>query len=399
MDLSRLHVAIAGGGIGGLGAALVLAGHGARVTVFERVAEPLAVGAAIGLQPNGLAVLAGLGLSEPLHAAGRAGRRARIERGDGRLIADVTMTDWGHGFDHVLLIRRSDLSATLLKAAAAAERVTLRLGANIIAATHAGEVTIEGLDGTETQTADLVIGADGVHSCVRNSGRFRARVRRGVSYVRGLSPAVGVTDTFTESWTGQGIFGTMPLNDGTYFFSSIGTGVLRAAAAARDLDAYRAVWAQACPLSHDVLAPLERFEELLINEVVRVDCGGWFDGTLVLLGDAAHGMSPNLGQGANSALVDAAVLAFALEGAPDLPTGLARYERRRKLPVRRVQDAGDMLARLNERTNPALRAVRDGALTALAKARGDTPMDRAVMQEDPKWLAKVAGGGAASTPA
>jgi 2-polyprenyl-6-methoxyphenol hydroxylase-like FAD-dependent oxidoreductase len=390
MELSRLHIAIAGGGIGGLAAALVLARRGVRVTVLERIAEPRAVGAGIGLQPNGLAVLAGLGLAERLHAVGRTGRSGRIERGDGRLIAEATMTNWGGGFDHVLLVRRSDLLATLLDAAQADPRVEVKLGATVTRSSRTGELAVESPGGSEIVHADLVIGADGVHSAVRATGRFGAHVKRGVSYVRGLSPATGVTESFTESWTSRGIFGTMPLPDGTYFFSSTGTRDLRAAIAARDLNAYRGIWAEACPLSRAVLAPLERFEELLINEVVRVDCRQWSDGAITLLGDAAHGMSPNLGQGANSALVDGVVLAHSLAEAPDLPNALDRYERRRRLAVRRVQNLGDRIAMLNERTNPMLRAMRDGLLEAIAR-RAKGPMDRGVMQEDPKWLAAEAG--------
>jgi len=226
---------------------------------------------------------------------------------------------------------------------------------------------------------------------VRAHGDHGARIRRALSYVRGLSPATNVSDAFVESWTRRGIFGTMPLPNGTYFFSSTGTRALSAAIAAQDLDAYRSIWAEACPLSREVLAPLTHFDDLLINEVIRVDCARWSNGKVTLLGDAAHGMSPNLGQGANSALVDAVVLADSLAKSNDVAQALATYERRRKPAVRRVQDTGDRLASLNERTNPLLRAMRDSALTVLF-GRMNAPLDRELMQEDPKWLRREAAG-------
>ena len=85
----------------------------------------------------------------------------------------------------------------------------------------------------------------------------------------------------------------------------------------------------------------------------------WSDGKLVLLGDAAHAMAPNLGQGANSALVDAAVLALELRRCSTLDEGLAAYEQRRRKPVRRVAEMSSRLGRLAELTHPVARFLRD----------------------------------------
>jgi len=97
------------------------------------------------------------------------------------------------------------------------------------------------------------------------------------------------------------------------------------------------------------------FDDLLVNDVARIDCDRWSVGRLVLLGDAAHAMAPNLGQGANSALVDAAVLVAELSDG-SRPDPLGRYARRRRAAVRAVQDRADTLAALAGVTNPVLRA-------------------------------------------
>ena len=120
----------------------------------------------------------------------------------------------------------------------------------------------------------------------------------------------------------------------------------------------------------------------MIHPVRRVDCERWHDGALVLVGDAAHAMAPNLGQGANSALVDAAVLLDELRRAADLPAALAAYEARRRPAVRWVADTADRLGALAEWTHPAARWLRDRLLMpAVARFAPATDPAR-VLQED-----------------
>jgi 2-polyprenyl-6-methoxyphenol hydroxylase-like FAD-dependent oxidoreductase len=109
------------------------------------------------------------------------------------------------------------------------------------------------------------------------------------------------------------------------------------------------------------------FDDLLVNTVRSVACRRWFSGRLVLLGDAAHAMPPNLGQGANSALVDGVVLAEELASAPSVKDALAAYDKRRRPLARRVQKTAEMLQRLCgiERVT-ALRA-RDALLVGFAR--------------------------------
>jgi 2-polyprenyl-6-methoxyphenol hydroxylase-like FAD-dependent oxidoreductase len=135
----------------------------------------------------------------------------------------------------------------------------------------------------------------------------------------------------------------------------------------RDLAAFRAAWARSYPASAPILAGLSSFDELLENEVIRVDCTRWHDGRLVLLGDAAHAMAPNLGQGANSALVDAAVLADELRRNDALEQALTAYHTRRAKAVRRVADASARLGALAEVTHLVPRTVRDRLLMPIAR--------------------------------
>jgi 2-polyprenyl-6-methoxyphenol hydroxylase-like FAD-dependent oxidoreductase len=294
--------------------------------------------------------------------------------------------DFGGGLDHVLAIRRRRLHDLLLGAVRAAHpQVALRLGTEVTGAGGDGTVGFQAGGVAGTATGDLVVGADGVGSVVRQGGDFGARTRPGATYLRGL---VAGDDLGLEGewWTPLGLFGGAPMGDGTtYFYGSATRPPVAAALAAGDLAGLRAAWAAALPLAGRVLERVQDPAELLVNQVVRVDCERWHDGRLVLVGDAAHAMAPTLGQGANSALVDAAVLAAELAGGGPPEAALARYTARRRPAVRRVQDTADRVARLAELASPPLRRARDRLLAA-ASGLGAERRVRAVQQEDPARL-------------
>lgn len=370
---------ISGAATGGCAAALFMARAGANVTLVERVAEPKAIGAGIAMAENGLAVLESLGFARALEVA-KPVTEVRIVDGHGRTL----LAPRGKP-PRAVMVRRATLQGMLLDAVAKEPTIQPRFGRTVVRATPAGEVT---LDDGSTSGADLVIGADGAHSRVRDGGQFGARVRRGIRYVRMLLPADVATGT--EAWTHAGLFGAFAVDGGTYAFASCGTADCRAALDARDLEAFRAAWQGAYPASARILAGLRTFDELLQNEVVRVDCARWSDSRLVLVGDAAHAMAPNLGQGANSALVDAAVLFDELDRAPTLAEGLLAYERRRRKAVRRVSDASSRLGALAEITFPAARALRDRVLLPVVSLFATTDATALLLQEPTEVLRAIA---------
>ena len=383
MDIGSSRVVVVGGATGGCAAALLLARAGARVTLLERVARPRAIGAGLGLAENGMAVLEALGLEAAIGARARWVAGARIVDGRGR-----TLLDPGTHAPRVWMIRRGDLQSVLLDAVAAEPGITARFGTEVMSARPDGGVTARAGATQVELAADLVIGADGVHSRAREGGDFLPAVDwRGIPYLRGL--VTGVVATGVEAWTSAGLFGSFAVEDGTYFYASAGSPRVREAVGVGDLEGFRAAWSRAYPACAPILAAVARWDELYVQRVVRVDCRRWHDGRLVLLGDAAHAMAPNLGQGANSALVDAAVLLDELLRAPDLTGALAAYQARREPAVRRVAATAARLGALAERTDPISRALRDRLLMPIVSRFAGPGGQAAILQETRETLLAI----------
>lgn len=339
-------VVVCGAGPAGSAAAVLLAARGATVTLLERVADPTAVGAGLLLQPNGLAVLYALGLSDRLRTCAHKSTGAGLRDDRGRTLAEARCPDSG--------------------------TVTYR---------HNGS--------EHSLTADLVVGADGVHSVVRDSGHFGSRVTNtGHRYLRGIVPTTRNTPV-AEYCTSLGLFGCSPLGDGAaYIYANASAPPVREALADSDLARLRAAWSGALPVVAPLVEGISRLDGVPVNDVERVDCDRYNDGRLVLIGDAAHAMAPTLGQGANSALVDAAVLALELGQSADVAEGCAAYSRRRRPPVRRVQRDAARLARLSAVESAAGRRLRNTLLRAVSRPALIERRFRAAQQEDPADLAR-----------
>ncbi len=383
MNIDALHVIVVGGATAGAGAALLFARAGARVTLVERVADPKAVGAGIGIAENGLAVLESIGLGPAIEAVGAPVPAPRIVDGQGRLLLEPPGP-----VPKVLMLRRSDLQQVLLDAVASEPKIERWFGAEVIGSDRQGGIVVRTADGEHQLRGDIVIGADGVHSRVRAAGDHGASMSPpGITYVRALVACDGARGE--EAWTAAGLFGSFAVRGGTYLFASVGGQDVRRALANRDLETFRSAWARAYPAAGPLLACVERWDDLLFNSVLRVECRRWSDGRQVLVGDAAHAMAPNLGQGANSALVDVAVLLDEVRRAEDIETAFARYQQRRQSAVTRVAVMAARLGAVAEITNPVGRWLRDRILMRLLSLAGRSTDTTLVLQEPAEKLLAI----------
>jgi salicylate hydroxylase len=340
-----LRAVIVGGGLGGLAAALALTQAGIDVQVYEQAQQLTEVGAGVSLAPNGLRMLARLGLGEETERAGARHESTRLLHSDGRPA--------GHGSHQFaragrnIGIHRADLLALL---AGQLPPGTVRTGSRCTGfSQNGGSATIALADGN-TAAADVVIGADGIHSVLQ--GFVTAAPEPVFSRViahRGLVPSRTDYPAGTMTmWVGQGKhFLVFPVRAGQLLnyvgFVSSDTPVRESWSAHGDPAALAAHFAGWDPAIGEVIAEIQQapggsgFQWGMYD---RAPLPRWSTGRLTLLGDAAHPMLPHLGQGVNQALEDAVALATLL-GASASPAGvppaLASYERLRRDRTARVQ--------------------------------------------------------------
>jgi 2-polyprenyl-6-methoxyphenol hydroxylase-like FAD-dependent oxidoreductase len=173
---------------------------------------------------------------------------------------------------------------------------------------------------------------------------------------------------FEEYWTPLGSFGQALLGPDTiYFWAAAQTPATANPVLRRDLPALSEQWRRVLPTAGELLDRVSRFDDLLVNTVRRVDCRRWYSGRLVLLGDAAHAMPPNLGAGANSALVDGVALAQRLATASTITEALMNYDQTRRPAARRLQNIASILQRLCGFSGAASTRLRDALCAGMTR--------------------------------
>jgi FAD-dependent urate hydroxylase len=315
------RVLVVGAGIAGLAAARTLRGWGASVEVVERAGR-VAGGTGIYLPGNAARVLGTLGLRDDVERrAVHIGRQQLLDH-RGEVLLDLDLAELWAGVGPCLALHRSDLYEVLL---AGIGDVPIHWGRTPRSATINDRTVRVELDNGMVAPFDLVIGADGVHSFVRGLVSAAAAVRQVGQYSRRFVVAVATPSADWRVLLGPGAaFLTVPIGEGRVYCYCDGP----AADPPPSLEQLFAGFAEPVPTLLDTLTTGNGLHAGPIEEVVVP--GSWSRGPVLLVGDAAHGTSPNMAEGAAMALEDAVVLAEELESAPSIPEALRAYEVRRR---------------------------------------------------------------------
>ncbi len=355
------HAVVVGGGIGGLAAARGLQVAGWSVRVLERAPALEPLGAGISLWPNAIRALRDLGVQLPTGQAGSVSGGGILGR-DGRRLArtDPSRFPDRHGAP-LLATHRADLQDALLAALAPG---TVQPGTRVLEVVGGPDVAQVRHSGGE-ERADLVVLADGLGSAGRSvvAGPDPRPRYAGYTAWRAVVPAGAVvpgSTGATESWGRGERFGVVPLADGrVYWFATANTPEGGRAPDGEHAEVLRRFRGWHAPIPDLLLATAPG--DVLRHDVydLRPHPRTYVRGRLALLGDAAHAMSPNLGQGACQALEDAATLGALLPAGGDVGAGLAAYDRLRRPRARRIAARSAQLGRVGQLEGRLATALRD----------------------------------------
>lgn len=357
---SRGTVIVVGAGIGGLATAAALAARGWRVRVLERAAEFGEVGAGLSVWPNGIRALDALGLGERVRELGIADIQAGLRDPSGRWLSRLDAAEFARRHGRPVMIHRARLAEVLL---AAVPRSSLMAGTAVWQVRPRGS-QVEIVHDGGVERADLVVGADGIHSTVRRAIRPRAARPRYAGYTAWrVIVDLGVPlREGGETWGRGQRIGFAPLCDGrVYLFAAacVPEGGRGTRGELAELRRRFGGWHDPVPRLLDAAAG----QEVLRHDIYHLPpLSSFVDERVALVGDAAHAMTPDLGQGANQALEDAVTLAALLDTVAGVPAALAAYDRIRRPRTRRIAARSRQLGSVAQWRSAPVVALRDWVL-------------------------------------
>lgn len=397
------HAVVAGGGIGGLAAAVALVRRGWRVTVCERAPVLTGIGAGIVLAPNALRALDSIGLGPDVWAGdallGPVGLRTPSGTWLSRTGAGAMSSRYG---PPARAVHRGSLIDAL---AAALPPGVVRLGVAVTGVDDRGD-TGEAGEPVVVRTsagdlrADVVVAADGMRSVLRGQlfPRHPGLRHAGEAGWRAVLPGVGAPDrsalrSAAETWGRGERFGIVPLVDGRIYVYATATADPGTEPAGHHAELARrfGAWHDPIPalldrlgrqnpgpvdvLHHDfyeLASPLPRFHS----------------GRVALLGDAAHAMTPNMGQGGCQAIEDAVVVAHLLaDAAADVPAALAAYTKARHRRTTRISRRSRRIGELARLSHPLAVSARNLAVRATPSAVTSRALDTVLGWQPPPGAA------------
>lgn len=353
---------IVGGGIGGLASAIALHRRGWRVEVLERAPEFGEAGAGISLWPNALRALEVLGLADAVRAAGAVEATGGVRDRAGRWLSRTDSAELERRFGHPLVVlHRADLLRVLIEALPAD---SLRSGSEVCAVRDDGDGHGVVAHRNGESRAALVIGADGLRSTVRTALWPDADGPRYAGYTAWRMVTEPLGEPHPEgavTWGRGERFGFTALPGGRmYCFAtaSLPPGSVFAGSEHAELLRRFGTWPDPVP---DLLAAVPADAVLRHDLYDLPPLPSFVRGRVALLGDAAHAMTPNLGQGACQALEDAVTLAHCLDATPDVTAALRSYDLLRRPRTQAIARRSARLGVIGQLAFPPAVLLRDTA--------------------------------------
>src|SRR6266568_1555 len=377
------RVIIIGGGIGGLCTAIGLGQIGVEAIVYEQVEVLSEVGAGLTLWANAIKALRRLGLADAVISAGSKIEHGAIRAAGGRTLSRSEPGEIERLFgEPTVAIHRADLHDILLSALPAD---TFRLGSKCTGFEQEADSVTVRFAGGHTDRADLVVGADGIHSAIRRQLFPEVSLRySGYTAWRGVvatkdEVALGVT---SESWGCGSRFGILRVDkERVYWFATANTPAERTLTATERKSFLRQRFRG---WHHPVELLLESTpaEAILQNDIYDLKpIAHWGKGRVVLLGDAAHPTTPNMGQGACMAIESSLVLTRCLSQEAELAGALRRYETERMPRTAWITDQSWKIGRIGQLQNPLACRARNFLLSIMPAKLTRKTLERAAGYE------------------
>lgn len=362
-----MRILIIGCGVGGLTAAIALRRAGIDAELYEQADALREVGAGIGLASNALRAFDVLGLGSAIRSESVAGVQGSLRKPNGAVLVRIPIDEPSGGVGTVGVLHRAELLALLARQI---DSDRIHLGRTCISLEQDGDGVTARFQTGETAYGDALVAADGLRSAIRNQVAGSRPVRyAGYTAWRSVVECGNTSGlTMGETWGRGRRFGIVPMSRGRVYWFATNNAPERQ----RDPEGLtKNTLAQMFRGWHEPIeALIEHADEasILRNDIFDIDPLPQFvKGRVGLLGDAAHPMTPNLGQGACQAIEDAVVLAACLKKHGRVEPALHEYEKRRMPRTRDFVLRSRTFGVLAQWENPVMRAVRDASLRLMPK--------------------------------